>query len=365
MKLSVIIVSYNVKYYLAQCLRSVEKAIGVLECGQQGDANGDTAEIIVVDNHSQDGTVEYLEHCFPASRYPNLHVVACTHSNVSGRADNRSTPKSESEPVLLLNPDTIIGEHVLKDAVSFMRSHPHAGALGVRMAKVMGNWTGFSLQLYKNLFAEGTHHSLTAALVNTVTIALITATVSTLFGTLTAIGIYNLRNRYARNAIQFVNNIPILNGDIIIGISLFLLFITLGIPQGYTTVVLSHITFCLPYVILSVMPRLKQMNPNLYEAALDLGASPMQALRKVIIPEILPGMISGFMLAITMSIDDFAVTIFTIGNEGLETLSTFIYADARKGGLTPELRPLSTIIFALVLVMLIIINKRSEKNKKK
>ncbi len=148
-------------------------------------------------------------------------------------------------------------------------------------------------------------------------------------------------------------------------IMLFLLFITLGIPQGYTTVVLSHITFCLPYVILSVMPRLKQMNPNLYEAALDLRASPMQALRKVIIPEILPGMISGFMLAITMSIDDFAVTIFTIGNEGLETLSTFIYADARKGGLTPELRPLSTIIFVLVLVMLIIINRRSEKNKKK
>ena len=216
-------------------------------------------------------------------------------------------------------------------------------------ARVMGNWTGFSLQLYKNLFVEGTHHSLTAALINTITIALITATVSTIFGTLTAIGIYNLRNRYARNAIQFVNNIPILNGDIIIGISLFLLFITLGIPQGYTTVVLSHITFCLPYVILSVMPRLKQM----------------QALRKVIIPEILPGMISGFMLAITMSIDDFAVTIFTIGNEGLETLSTFIYADARKGGLTPELRPLSTIIFVLVLVMLIIINRRSDKNKKK
>ena len=160
-------------------------------------------------------------------------------------------------------------------------------------------------------------------------------------------------------------NRTILNGGIIIGISLFLLFITLGIPQGYTTVVLSHITFCLPYVILSVMPRLKQMNPNLYEAALDLGASPMQALRKVIIPEILPGMISGFMLAITMSIDDFAVTIFTIGNEGLETLSTFIYADARKGGLTPELRPLSTIIFVLVLVMLIIINRRSDKNKKK
>ncbi len=231
-------------------------------------------------------------------------------------------------------------------------------------AKVMGNWTGFSLQLYKNLFADGTHHSLTAALVNTITIALITATACTIFGTITAIGIHNLRNRQARQAISLVNTIPILNGDVIIGISLFLLFITLGIPQGYTTVVLSHITFCLPYVILCVLPRLKQMNPNLYEAALDLGATPMQALRKVIIPEILPGMVSGFMLAVTMSIDDFAVTIFTIGNEGLETLSTFIYADARKGGLTPELRPLSTIIFIVVLIMLVIINKRTKSNEK-
>ena len=230
-------------------------------------------------------------------------------------------------------------------------------------AKVMGNWTGFSTQLYRNLFSDNAHHSLTAACINTVSIALITATVSTVFGTITAIGIHNLRNRRIRRAISFVNTIPILNGDVIIGISLFLLFITLGIPQGYTTVVLSHITFCLPYVILCVLPRLKQMNPNLYEAALDLGASPMQALRKIIIPEILPGMVSGFMLAVTMSIDDFAVTIFTIGNEGLETLSTYIYADARKGGLTPELRPLSTIIFVVVLLMLVALNRRKVKSE--
>ena len=138
MKLSVIIVSYNVKYYLAQCLRSVEKAIGVLECGQQGDASGDTAEIIVVDNHSQDGTVEYLEQCFPASRYPNLRVVACTHNNGFARANNLAIRKSESDLVLLLNPDTIIGEHVLKDAVGFMRTHPDAGALGVRMLGANG-----------------------------------------------------------------------------------------------------------------------------------------------------------------------------------------------------------------------------------
>ena len=219
-------------------------------------------------------------------------------------------------------------------------------------AKVLGNWTGFSTKLYSSLFAGNVQHSLVSALWNTFAIAMIAATVSTLLGSVAAIGIFNLKAR-ARNAVSFVNNIPMLNPDIITGISLFLLFVSLGISQGLTTVVLAHITFCTPYVVLSVMPRLKQMNQNIYEAALDLGATPFQALRKVI-----------FILAFTLSIDDFAVTIFTIGNEGLETLSTFIYADARKGGLTPELRPLSTIIFVTVLVLLIVINKRAEKAKR-
>ena len=231
-------------------------------------------------------------------------------------------------------------------------------------AKVLGNWTGFSTHLYTSLFSGGVRHSLISAIENTFTIALLAATVSTLLGSIAAIGIFNMRGR-KRQAITFLNNIPMLNPDIITGISLFLLFISLGITQGYTTVVLAHIAFCTPYVVLSVMPRLRQMNPNIYEAALDLGATPFQAMRKVIIPEIRPGMISGFILAFTLSIDDFAVTIFTIGNEGLETLSTYIYADARKGGLTPELRPLSTIIFATVLLLLIIINIRSRRNAKK
>ena len=225
-------------------------------------------------------------------------------------------------------------------------------------AKVLGNWTGFSTKLYSSLFAGNVQHSLVSALWNTFAIAMIA--VSPLLGSVAAIGIFNLKAR-ARNAVSFVNNIPMLNPDIITGISLFLLFVSLGISQGLTTVVLAHITFCTPYVVLSVMPRLKQMNQNIYEAALDLGATPFQALRKVIFPEIRPGMISGFILAFTLSID---VTIFTIGNEGLETLSTFIYADARKGGLTPELRPLSTIIFVTVLVLLIVINKRAEKAKR-
>ncbi len=238
------------------------------------------------------------------------------------------------------------------------------GIFSFTEAKVLGNWTGFSTKLYTSLFQSGAHHSLVHAIENTLIIALVSAAVSTLLGSVAAIGIDRLRG-HKKMIINTLNNIPMLNPDIITGISLFLLFVSLGISQGYTTVILAHITFCTPYVVLCVLPRLQQMNPNIFEAALDLGATPFQALRKVLIPEIKPGMISGFILAFTLSIDDFAVTIFTIGTEGLETLSTYIYADARKGGLTPELRPLSTIIFATVLLLLVVINIRAERNRRK
>ena len=238
------------------------------------------------------------------------------------------------------------------------------GVFSFTEAKVLGNWTGFSTKLYTSHFSGGVSNGLLSAIENTFTIAIIAAAVSTVLGSIAAIGIHNMRGR-KRQVITLLNNIPMLNPDIITGISLFLLFVSLGVSQGYTTVVLAHIAFCTPYVVLSVMPRLQQMNPNIYEAALDLGATPFQALRKIIIPEIRPGMISGFILAFTLSIDDFAVTIFTKGNEGLETLSTFIYADARKGGLTPELRPLSTIIFVTVLLLLIIINVRARRAARK
>ena len=230
--------------------------------------------------------------------------------------------------------------------------------------KVLGNWTGFSLKLYTNLFSGGMSGSLVSAIQNTIVIALAASTIATVLGSIAAIGIYNMRSR-SRKAISFLNNIPLINPDIITGISLFLLFVWLGVSQGYTTVILAHVVFCTPYVVLSVMPRLTSMNPNIYEAALDLGATPFQALRKVIIPEIKPGIISGFILSFTLSIDDFAVSLFTKGNIGLETLSTFIYSDARKGGLTPELRPLSTIIFVTVLVLLLIINRRQTKSREK
>lgn len=233
-------------------------------------------------------------------------------------------------------------------------------------SKVLGNWTGFSTKLYSNLFIgnmQGTG-SLIAAVENTVLIALIAAGLSALLGTTAAIGIHNLKGR-KRQTLSFLNNIPMINPDIITGVSLFLLFVFLHISQGYVTVVLAHVSFCTPYVVLSVLPKLRQMNPNIYEAALDLGATPSQALWKVLIPELKPGMISGFILAFTMSLDDFAVTFFTRGTIGLETLSTYIYADARKGGLTPELRPLMTIIFLIILVLLLIINLRQAKQVKK
>ncbi len=232
-------------------------------------------------------------------------------------------------------------------------------------SKVLGNWTGFSGKLYSSLFSGDMHGggALMQAIRNTLIIALIAASVSTLIGTIAAIGIHNMKGK-GKQAITFLNNIPMLNPDIITGVSLFLLFVFLHISQGYVTVVLAHITFCTPYVVLSVLPKLTQMNPNIYEAALDLGATPFQALRKVLLPMLKPGMISGFILAFTMSLDDFAVTFFTRGTVGLDTLSTYIYTDARKGGLTPELRPLITIMFLGILLLLLIINIRKARAAK-
>ena len=229
-------------------------------------------------------------------------------------------------------------------------------------SKILGNWTGFSMQLYANLFTGKADAGLNSAIWYTVVIALVAAVCSTILGTLAAIGIYNMRARQ-RKVVSLMNSVPMINPDIITGISLFLLFVALGVSQGLATVCIAHVVFCTPYVVLSVLPRLSRMNPNTYEAALDLGATPAQALRMVMLPELWPGMLSGFILALTLSVDDFGVTFFTKGSGGLETLSTFIYSDARKGGLTPELRPLFTIILLVMLTALIIINLRNKKQE--
>ena len=231
-------------------------------------------------------------------------------------------------------------------------------------SKILGNWTGFSMELYANLFTGQADAGLNSAIWYTVIIALVAVVSSTILGTLAAIGIYNMRAR-SRKMVSLLNSVPMINPDIITGISLFLLFVALGFSQGLSTVCIAHVVFCTPYVVLSVLPRLSRMNPNTYEAALDLGATPAQALRMVMLPELWPGMLSGFILALTLSVDDFGVTFFTKGSGGLETLSTFIYSDARKGGLTPELRPLFTIILLVMLAVLIYINIHNSKQEEK
>lgn len=222
-------------------------------------------------------------------------------------------------------------------------------------------WQGFSLQLYQDLFDPSKSANILDALKNTLIIASVSSIFSTLLGITASIGIYNMKNK-AKEAMLTVSKIPMLNAEIVTGVSLMLLFFIMGIPYGIVTVTIAHIVFCTPYVILSIMPKLQQMDNHLYEAALDLGCTPMKALFKVVLPQISAGVVSGFFLAFTLSIDDFVVTIFNI--QGINTLSTFIYSDAAKNGLTPTLRALSTMILLSVLILLLIVNFVSGKDKK-
>jgi len=222
--------------------------------------------------------------------------------------------------------------------------------LSFNESKSMSVWSGFSLKWYEEMFQNS---MIMEAVWNTFTIALISAAVATAIGTAACIGIQTMRKK-TENAIMAVNNIPLLNADIVTGISLMMTFLVFGISLNYGTVLLSHITFCLPYVILSVMPKFKQLTGNTYEAALDLGATPWQAFYKVIIPEIKPGIMSGFLLSFTMSVDDFVITHFTRG-AGINTISTMIYSQV-KVGIRPTLFALSTIIFVVVLIVLVASN---------
>ncbi len=199
-----------------------------------------------------------------------------------------------------------------------------------------------------------------SALTTTLLIALLSALIATVLGTAASIAINSMR-RTPRTLLMGITNIPMLNADIVTGISLMLIFVALRFTLGFTSVLMAHITFNLPYVILSVMPKLKQLNPNTFEAALDLGASPVYAFFKVILPDIFPGVLSGFFLAFTMSLDDFVITHFTKGPE-INTLSTKIYTEVRKG-IKPEIYALSTLMFVTVLMLLILINRRNaERN---
>ena len=196
------------------------------------------------------------------------------------------------------------------------------------------------------------------ALKNTLLIALASSICSTVLGTLGAIGIYYSNSRY-RKVVDGLNQIPVLNAEIVTAISLTLLFVSLGVEFNFLTLLIGHMVITVPFVVLSVLPKLKQLDPNIYEAALDLGATPRKALWKVIIPEIMPGIFSGFLLCITLSLDDYIITVFT-RNDSINTLSTYIYGVTAKRPLPPSLRALTTIITLFMLIILIVINIRSK-----
>lgn len=230
--------------------------------------------------------------------------------------------------------------------------------LSFNASRTRAKWGGLTLKWYGALFQND---EILQALFNTLFIAFTASIIATVIGTIACISIMNLKKR-TRTVITGITNIPMLNADIVTGISFMLLFISLGLRFGMETILLSHITFCIPYVILSVMPRMKQLNPHTYEAALDLGAGPVYGFFKVVFPEILPGVLSGFLMAFTMSLDDFIITHFTKG-AGVDTLSTKIYTEVKKG-IKPEMYALSTIIFMTVLILLLLVNKAPSENKK-
>ncbi|NLL72532.1 MAG: ABC transporter permease [Clostridiales bacterium] len=229
--------------------------------------------------------------------------------------------------------------------------------LSFNKSKSRAKWGGFTLHWYKELFQN---QSIMNALYTTLIIALLSALIATLIGTAASLAISNMK-KTPRAILVAITNIPMLNADIVTGISLMLLFVAMRFTLGFSSVLISHITFNIPYVILSVMPKIKQLNPHTYEAALDLGASPIYAFFKVILPDIFPGVLTGFFLAFTMSLDDFVITHFTKGPQ-INTLSTKIYTEVRKG-IKPEIYALSTLMFIAVLLLLILINRRNAEKK--
>ena len=223
-------------------------------------------------------------------------------------------------------------------------------------SKSMTVWKGFTFKWYGELLQND---RILHALYYTILIALLSSVISTIIGTISAIGINNMR-KTPKAVLLNVNNLPVLNPDIVTGIALMSLFGLIGkiipLKTGFLTMLLAHITFSIPYVILSVLPKLKQTPKNIMNAALDLGASPYYAIRKVLLPQIKPGIAAGFLMAFTMSIDDFVISFFTTG-PGVSNLSIEIYSMARRG-IKPEINALSTLMFISVLILLLIVNKK-------
>ena len=238
----------------------------------------------------------------------------------------------------------------------------------------IGSWTGFTFSLYADLFQD---EEIMTALGNTIILAVASSVVSVILGTTGAIGVFYSKKR-TRQAVEMVTQIPVVNAEIVIAMSLTVLFVFVGtyIFAGanifsFWTLLIGHVILSLPFVYLSVKPKLQQMDPALYEAALDLGCTQTQALWKAVFPEILPGILSGFLLAITLSLDDFIVSAFTrgagllSGEKTIDTLSTLVQAKIKKGPVPPAMRALTTIIFLLVFLVVILITIHNARQSKR
>ena len=223
-------------------------------------------------------------------------------------------------------------------------------AFSFNESKSRGVWGGFSLKWYEQMLSD---MQLLAALRNTLIVGVLSAVISCAIGTAAAIGIQGFRSKRVRNIISEITNIPMVSSELVIGVSLMILFIAAG-------VLLAHITFNIPYVILSVTPKLMTLDPNLYEAAIDLGARPWYAFRHVVMPEIMPGVVNGLLLAFTLSIDDFVISFFTTGN-GVSNLSIYVYSTAKR--LNPKINALCAVMFVVIMAMLFVISKRTSKDK--
>lgn len=233
-------------------------------------------------------------------------------------------------------------------------------------ARSLGVWKGFSFQPYIDIFAGNHSEKILGALQNSLILAVVAAVISTILGTFAAIGIYNMK-KLPRRILNGVNQLPMINAEVVTAVGLLVLFAAIPfIKMGWTTLIIGHVSFCTPYVILSVYPALISMDPNIYEAALDLGSTPTKALWKVVMPILRSGIISGFIMAFTISLDDFTISLFTHG--GVETLSTYIWNNSVKKGVEPAIKALSTLIFVAVLAVLLAVNiykLRQEKKKRK
>lgn len=224
-------------------------------------------------------------------------------------------------------------------------------------SKSMAKWNGFTFKWYKQLFHN---ERIISALITTVVVAVLAATIATIIGTISAIGINKMKGA-KKTFLLNINYLPVLNPDIVTAIGLMILFIFFNMNLGFATMLLAHITFNIPYVVLSVLPKLKQMPDNIENAAMDLGAKPLYTLWKVVIPQIKPGIVSGFLIAFTMSIDDFIISFFNTGN-GVTNLSIEVYSMAKRG-IKPEINALSTLMFITVLSLLLLANKKQSAVK--